>query len=271
LLSSFAQAVEELEAHIRLHHGQNAADLAFRRRVEELISSLYDDIDVVVQVPLRSLFHLLVIKALYVDRASTDAEVITYLGDMLTRYLYTRELFPFLGPGGRRQLFYFSHLLEEMQQGFRRFQNLFEACRRYGDNALFLTGVFPQSFRRPRLGRLGLSRPLDASYYITTGKACYRLAADHELAHLTQLRPVLLKLSRHFELYMAALNDISQRYIMGLDMNLIADKMLDAFNQWRHTGDARYLEKARRYAALLKVDPSRFPSLFRGHNLGRLN
>jgi len=271
LLSSFAQAVEELEAHIRLHQGRNAADFAFRRRVEELISSFYDDIDIIVHVPLRSFFHLLVIKALYVDRASTDAEVIEYLGDMLTRYLYTRELFPFLGPGGRPRPFYFSNLLEEMEQGFRRFQNLFEACRRYGDNALFLTGIFPQSFRRRRPGRLGLPRPIDPSYYISTGKASYRLAAQHQLAEVTQLRPVLLKLSRHFEVYMSALNDISDRYIMGLDLDLIADKMLDAFNRWRQTGEERYLEKARRYAALLKVDPSRFPALFRGRTYRPLN
>ncbi len=271
MLSSFAQAVEELEAHIRRHQGRNAADWAFRRRVDQLISSFYDDIDIIVQVPLRSLFHLLVIKALYVDRASTDAEVIQYLGDMLTRYLYSRELFPFLGPRGRPRPFYFSHLLEEMEQGFRRFQNLFEACRRYGDHALFLTGIFPQSFRRRRPGRLGLPWTIDPSYYITTGKACYRMAAEHQLAEVTQMRPVLQKLSRHFEVYMAALNDISDRYIMGLDLNLIADKMLDAFNQWRRTGQERYLEQARRYAALLKVDPSRFPALFQGRHFRALN
>jgi len=267
LLAFLPEAVEKLRAHIRLHHGRNAADVSFRRQVEELISSFYDDIDVIVQIPLRSFFQLLVIKALYVDRASTDADVIDYLSDMLTRYLYARELFPFLGKGGGARPFYFSYLLEEMQQGLRHFQNLFEACRRYGDNALFLTGIFPQFFRRrSRSGAFP-----EPSYYISTGKSCYHMAAQHELAQVTQLRPALLQLARHFETYMLALNDISQRYIMGLDMNLLADKMLDAFNLWRQTGDEHHLEKARRYAALLKVDSTRFPSLFqrgryRSHN-----
>ncbi len=264
MTTAFAQRVEELKLQVRRHDGRNVADYAFRRQVDDLISSFYDDIGIVLQVPLRSVFDLLVIKVLYVERGSRDAAVIDYLGDMLTRYLYTRELFPFVGPGGRRQPFYFSDLLEEMQRGFTRFQNLFEAARRYGDNALFLTGLFPQSFRRRRGGgRLGLPRPVEPSYFISTGKACYRMAAEHELAEATQMRPILYRLSRHFELYMDALNDLSDRYIMGLDMNLIADKMLDNFNRYRETGDERYLENARRYAALLRLDEARFPALFR--------
>ncbi len=261
---AFAQRVEELKLQIRRHDGRNVADFAFRRQVDDLISSLYDDIGIILQVPLRSVFDLLVIKVLYVERGSQEADILDYLGDMLTRYLYTRELFPFVGPGGRHQPFYFSHLLEEMQRGFTRFQNLFEACRRYGDNALFLTGLFPQSFRRRRSGgRLGLSRPVDPSYFISTGKTCYRLAAEHELAEATQMRPILYRLSRHFELYMDALNELSDRYIMGLDLDLIADKMLDNFNRYRETGNERYLENARRYAALLRLDEARFPALFR--------
>ncbi|GBD14555.1 hypothetical protein HRbin25_00433 [bacterium HR25] len=255
--AAFAEAVEGLKLLIRYNDGRNVADYQFRRTVDGLISSFYDDIGLLVQVPLRSLFDLFVIKVLYVERASRDASIIDYLGGMLTRYLYTRELFPFQGPGGRPQPFYFfSHLLQEMEQGPVRFQNLFEAYRRYGDHALFLTGIFPQTFRRGR-------RRLDPSYYISTGKLCYRKAAEHELAEATQMRPLLQKLSRHFELYMDALNELSERYVMGLDMNLIADKMLDNFNRYRETGDERYLENARRYAALLRIDEARFPSLFR--------
>jgi len=272
--TAFAQRVEELKLHIRRHDGRNVADYAFRRQVDDLISAFYDDIGIVLQVPLRSVFDLLVIKVLYVERGSQDAATLDYLGDMLTRYLYTSELFPFVGPGGRRQPFYFSSLLEEMQRGFVRFQNLFEAARRYGDNALFLTGLFPQSLRRRRGGgRLGLPRPVDTSYFVSTGKASYRMAAEHELAEATQMRPVLYRLSRHCELYMDALNELSERYITGLDLNLIADKMLDNFNRYRETGDERYLENARRYAALLKLDESRFPALFRrprGHIIGQM-
>jgi hypothetical protein len=56
---------------------------------------------------------------------------------------------------------------------------------------------------------------------------------------------------------------MSERYVMGFDMNLIADKMLDSFNLYRRTGEQRYIENARKYAALLKIDQRNFPSLFK--------
>jgi len=62
---------------------------------------------------------------------------------------------------------------------------------------------------------------------------------------------------------MDALNEVSERYVLGFDLNLIADKMLDNFNLYRRTGEDRYLENARRYAAILKLDEGRFPALYR--------
>ena len=53
---------------------------------------------------------------------------------------------------------------------------------------------------------------------------------------------------------------MSNRYIMGFDFNLIADKMLDSFNRYRSTGEERFLQDARRYAAVLKLDPEVLPN-----------
>ena len=39
--------------------------------------------------------------------------------------------------------------------------------------------------------------------------------------------------------------------------------MLDNFNLYRRTGEEKYLENARKYAAILRVDEARFPALFR--------
>ncbi|MBI2911232.1 MAG: hypothetical protein HYY05_03755, partial [Chloroflexi bacterium] len=123
------------------------------------------------------------------------------------------------------------------------------------------------SLRRSRSsGRLRRAPDLplvDQSYYVTFGKRYYRLAASHELAEEIQQRPVLEKLSNFFEVYMQALTEMSERYIMGFDMQLIADKMLDNFNLYRRTGDEHYLDNARKYAALLKVDRASFPRLWR--------
>jgi hypothetical protein len=254
-------AVRELKDVIAHHDGENVADSAFARRVDELVGVFYDDIGEITSVSTRTLFDLFVIKVLYVGRRSTDASVVDYLGQLLDRYLYTKELFP-MTQGGRPNLYYLSDLLGEMQQ-LTHFQNLFEAYRKYGDNSLFVTGVFPQALRRRCSRRAVAVAFVDRGYYVSTGKRFYRLAAQHELAEYTQQRGLLEKLAVYFEVYVEALNEMSERYILGFDLALIADKMLDSFNQYRRTGEERFLQNARRYAAILKVNPGAFPSLMK--------
>jgi hypothetical protein len=262
-------AVSDLKGDIARNDGRNVATTRFSRRVDELISVFYDDIGAIVNVSTRSLFDLFVIKVLYVERRSTDASVVDYLGRLLDRYLDTKELFPIAGDG-KLSWFYLSDLLQETQQ-LTHFQNLFEAYRKYGDNSLFVTGIFPRALRQRRQGRSRTAVPsIDRGYYVTTGKRFYRMAAHHDLAESTQQRDLLTKLAAYFEIYMDALNDMSERYVMGFDMNLIADKMLDNFNSYRKTSDEKYLDNARRYAAILKLDPESFPGLMksaraRGH------
>ncbi len=262
-MTGLTERVQELKEVIRQNNGANAADGTFVRAVDELINVFYDDIGEIRNVPIGSLFDLFVIKILYVGRRSTDADVVDHLGQLLTRHLYTRELFP-IARGDRRYAVYLSDLLEEWKKPVH-FQNLFEAYRKYADNALFVTGVFPQCLRRWRGGRRrGTKVPfVDSGYYVSTGKTFYRLASEHELADVTQQKEMLNKLATYFEIYMDALNELSQRYVLGFDMNLIADKMLDNFNAYRRTGEERHLENARKYAAILKVNGASFPSLFR--------
>jgi len=253
-------AVRELKQEIAEHDGTNVATSAFARRVDELISVFYDDIGEISTVPTHTLFDLFVIKVLYVNRRSTDAGVVDYLGQLLDRYLYTRELFS-MDRGGQLNLSYLSDLLRETQQQ-TNVQNLFEAYRKYGDSSLFVTGVFPRALRRRRRGRAGaVPSFVDRGYYVSTGKRFYHLAARHELAEATRQRERLEKLASYFEVYLDALNELSERYVMGFDLRLLADKMLDAFNRYRQTGEERDLQNARRYAAILRLDPEAFPSL----------
>jgi hypothetical protein len=257
-------AVRELKDEIAARDGTNVAGAAFARRVDALLSVFYDDIGEIASVSTRTLFDLFVIKVLYLERHSTDASVVDYLGRLLDRYLYTRELFP-AASGGRAGWLYLSDLIQQTRSA--RFQNLFEAYRKYADNSLFVAGVFPRALRRRRRSRSPVPS-IDRGYYVTTGKRCYRLAARHELADATRQRALLEKLAAYFEVYMGALNELSERYIMGFDLQLIADKMLDSFNRYRETGEARFLENARRYAAILSVDPTAFPSLLRRQHAG---
>lgn len=259
--------IAEVKQIVAENDGLNVADSRLSREVDSLISVFYDDIGEIKSISLKSLFDLFIIKCLYVNRGSRDAQVIDYLSRMLANFLFARELLP-MGMGIEQQRDLLLSLLEESEE--RSFQNLFEAYRRLGDNSLFLTGLFAPSLegrRRHGWRRRRVTLPkLNKVYYIHSGKTYYHLASEHEFALWTGQKPILAKLSRYFEVYMDALNEMGERYILGFDMNLIADKMLDCFNLYRRTGNPRFLDDARKYAAILSIDRGAFPRLFRsGH------
>ena len=257
------QQIEAIKSRIWASNGSNIADAHFAAEVDRLIDVFYDDIGELKLISMHSLFDLFVIKTLYVERGGRDAAVVDYLGEMLTRYLFTQELFPIMR-GGRRSMMYLSDLLEETRRpGNVHFQNRFEAYRKFADNSLFIVGVFPESLRRGRRPGKGLGAFVDRGYFVSNGKTYYRLASQHDLAEFTRQRETLEKLASYFDVYSEALNELSERYVMGFDMNLIADKMLDSFNLYRRSGEQRYLDNARKYAALLKIDQRSFPALYK--------
>lgn len=255
-------SVLDLKDVIAEHDGANVADSRFCRRVDDLLSVFYDDVDAITTVPTRCLFDLFVIKVLYVERRGTAFDVVNYLGQLLEQYLPTLELVP-EDREGRTQPFYFSDLVRQTQE-LTSVHNRYEAFRSYGDRSLFVTGVFPQSLHRRRGNRTWASASLvDRTYYVSTGKQSYIIASQHDVAEAAAQRSLLEKLATYFEIYVDALNEMSDRYLMGFDFALIADKMLDSFNRYRTSGDERYLTSARRYAAILMVAPEAFPALMR--------
>ncbi|HYM14107.1 MAG TPA: hypothetical protein VEZ14_00925, partial [Dehalococcoidia bacterium] len=162
----------------------------------------------------------------------------------------------------RPRRLYFSDMLDE-QRIAARFASRFEAYRAYADSALFFSGVCAPAMRHPpamRRGRLGArATGIDRGYYVSTGRTMYVLASRHASADDERQRDTLAKLAEHFELYADALSEMSERYIMGLDTRLIADKMLDAINAFSSTGEERHLADARRYAALLHLEHAQLP------------
>lgn len=259
------QRIRELKAIIAANDGRNAADSRFARAVDDLLSAFYDDIGHITDTPSRALFDLFVIKVLYVGRRSCHADVIDYISALLETFLYAHELFPPDAEGKPRRL-YFSDLMDD--EGADEIQaDRFHAYRRYGDSALFLSGVFRENItrRRRRLpGGLRREEPaaVDSTYYVSTGRAMYRMASRQDGDEAAQQRETLQRLARFFEVYVEALNEMSSRYILGFDLDLLANKMLDSINAYRHNADQRALGDARRYAAILQLDAERYPALF---------
>jgi hypothetical protein len=256
-----AEDIGILRETIRANDGANVATGAFARKVDQLISGFYDDIGELTDIALSDILDLFLIKVLYVNRRSRDAETLAYLGRLLERYLQAAEM-----RLGRRGgvLPYLSDLMEETANPSRTYQNLFEAYRKYGDNAMFISGIFADSLGRKRGdGRLGGTPLVDKRYLMSLGRRYYKMAAGQELADRVSLRTTLLRLAHFFDVYVDALNEMSGRYVLGMDMQLIADKMLDAFNRYRQTKDQAHLQTARKYAALLRLDGRQWPALDR--------
>ena len=253
--------VRELKEIIATNDGHNAADARFARAVDHLVSAVHDDIGEISPLSARALFDLFVIKVLYVGRHSVDAGIIDYLGALLEQCLLTSALFPPDGEGRPRRLYY-SDLLDPEKRP-RDIANIFEAYRWYADGALFLSGVFPSSVRPRSKGASALRRRaapgVDSAYYVSTGKAMYRMAARDDHASCAHHPDTLAKLADNFELYVDALNEMSERYIMGFDMQLIADKMLDGFNRYRASHNDRDLASVRSYASILRPGGEPFP------------
>lgn len=265
--------IEELRTQVVEHEGTNIADSAFAQKVDALIAVFYEDVGEIKAINLKTLFNLFLLKTLYVNRRATSAMVLEYLSEMLFRFLWSREMaFPGANLAKSEELL---TLLYQEMDARAPYQNLFETSRKLGDNALFVMGMFPAGIRRRRVGRGKRAQVIPAvnrSHYVNFGKRCYWVASQQELAEWTGQKPVLQRLSNFFEVYMDSINEMSQKYILGFDMNLIADKFLDSLNLYRKTRDPRFLENARKYASILKIDSARLPRLFgppraRGHVL----
>src|SRR3990172_1212063 len=120
--------VQQLKQQVTENNGRNIAGIGFMREVDSLIDVFYDDIGEIKSISLKSLFDLFLVKCLYVDRRSRDAAILDYLSDMLTRYLWAREMLP-IGLGNERLAEMLISLAEETYEK-SHFQNLFEAYRK---------------------------------------------------------------------------------------------------------------------------------------------
>jgi hypothetical protein len=157
------------------------------------------------RVSSRFYFYVLVRRVLRVagieDRAVAD-----YVAEVLAEFSHAERCGPVL-PGESGTLDYFVDLLAALRRVDERAGFVIRA--HIGNYSLFLAGVFPDRIRFRAESR-GFP---DLRYYEELGRASYRVARDHRLAHKYDLAHIFNTLSGRFQAARLALNDLSERLI----------------------------------------------------------
>ncbi len=122
-------------------------------------------------------------------------------------------------PGKPEPLDYFFEMLEALQTADdpTRFY-----IRTYiGNHSLFLSGIFPERIRY----RAEYKGAPDLKYYEQLGRANYRVASDHRLAHKYDLAAVFDTLAERFRATRLALNDLTDRLLATGDPDFPMNKL----------------------------------------------
>ena len=144
------------------------------------------------------------VRSSFRDLALHDEPVATYLGDLLTRFARTEQLFPYGVTAPRLETVV--DLLLEAQAAWDAAAAHFgpereiDVRRHIGDYTLFMTGLF-----RERVERFA-----STGWYVSQGKKAYRFVSEHDRASarpaVRQGGPLYARLAERFEHYAWALD-----------------------------------------------------------------
>lgn len=139
-----------------------------------------------------------------------------YLVDLLCRFMRPDQRIPFSDDAGEPLAIRLGRALDSggLEQRAR--------LRNLGDFSLFMSGFFPDSFRR---------RVVDVDYYVSMGEYAYGSLSRREADTFGE---VFSELSRKFVPYMDVLSDVSER--SGIRSS---GDVLRLYEKWLRAGGAR--------------------------------
>jgi len=153
----------------------------------------YEDHGVPNNHPLKKLFLSVADRAL-TQASIPDKDLLFYLSDMLSHFMYVENLYKLKDEDGER-LGYLAEMLEGALEVPRSRKK--EYYQQIGDYTLFTLGMFPESLTYGR-------RTLSHSYYADTGRHSYRVAS--ELEQDTESTVVFRKLADKYERCVLSIN-----------------------------------------------------------------
>ena len=163
-------------------------------------------------------FYILV-RQVFRRSGITERPVADYVAEVLTEFSHIESTRRVVN-GEARPLHYFVDMLAALQTADDT--TSFYIRAHIGNHSLFLSGIFPDHIRF-RAERRGFP---DLKYYEDLGRANYRVASDHRLAHKYDLAGIFDTLAERFQATRMALNDLGERLITLGDVNRSIDALL---------------------------------------------
>jgi hypothetical protein len=163
-------------------------------------------------------FYILV-RQVFRRSGITERPVADYVAEVLTEFSHIESTRRVVNEEGR-PLHYFVDMLAALQTADDT--TSFYIRAHIGNHSLFLSGIFPDHIRF-RAERRGFP---DLKYYEDLGRANYRVASDHRLAHKYDLAGIFDTLAERFQATRMALNDLGERLITLGDVNRSIDTLL---------------------------------------------
>ncbi|HKR26537.1 MAG TPA: hypothetical protein VJS11_03745 [Acidobacteriaceae bacterium] len=157
--------------------------------------------------PLRKLFHELVAECYFTHSGIEDSELTSYVGDLLTEFSATENLYRIRDAGGRpvraiRDMITASDPVFGVASSFDEER---EVRRHIGDYALFATGMYPESTQLWR--HSGESSFIEM---VRTGKESYYIVSQFDLFEYKEEAPLFSRLSEEFERCMHGLTYVRE-------------------------------------------------------------
>ncbi len=175
--------------------------------------------------PLTRLFSELVYKTFRGQLHHSDAEMATYLTELLVDFTHVDRLYKIRDASGRRlddvgeMLIASNPLLAAPSFDRER-----EVRKHIGDYTLFFTGLFPEYLKRPPCS-LRLDYFVD---YVKAGKESYAVVSKFDQFEFRRVAPLFRRLAENFELCVFGLNCVrdelrrmQNRYFQRVERTLI--------------------------------------------------
>jgi hypothetical protein len=157
--------------------------------------------------PLRQLFHEVVAGCYHRHSGIDDPELTSYVGDLLTEFTATENLYCIRDPEGKpvRDLRDMIAASDPVFGVAASFDEERKVRRHIGDYALFATGMYPESTQLWRhSGESGFAE------MVQTGKESYYIVSQFDLFEYKLEAPLFARLSEEFERCMVGLTHVRE-------------------------------------------------------------